>query len=69
MWVRRRNVRKRRKEDVGIQGQVYILESLWEAVSVMEHQRTRENRDEAVYSVTWIKGFLRAASSRNVREC
>ena len=41
---------------------------LQEAVSVMEHQRKRENRDEAVCRVTWIKGSLKAASSRNVRE-
>ena len=27
LWMRRRNVRKRKKEDVGMQGLVYILES------------------------------------------
>ena len=50
--MRRRNVKKREKEDVGIHGQVYILGSSQEAVSEMEHQRMRENQKEAVYSVT-----------------
>ena len=55
LWVRRRNMRKRKERRRENARAGIYTGVLGEAVSVVEYQRTRENGDGAVFVVTEIK--------------